>query len=403
MKVLIIQSWIRVGGAELISIHLAHQLQDRGHEARIACTFLDAAGLPSEAGEVEYLLPAPWLARCCMESRLFFLLFGPWLLLATVWKQSQRVDILNPHNFPAVWVAVVVGALRHLPVVWTCNEPPEPLAWRDAIKVGLGDFVGWWLASSWIDRLLVQRAASVYVPSEMTRRQVRARYGIDSNVIRLGINSLFFERRGKNGLAKRLDLDSKFVLLSVGKLHPQKNQLLCIEALRRVLTQIPNAVLVLAGDGPMAQEWAAEAVRNGIAAHVRFLGRRNPLEVRELYAICDVNLFPPTNQSWGLTPFEALCAGKVSIVSNDCGAAEVLSEQGIGLVCDPTPEAFARKILEIHKNPGLYRAIARKGRRFVVENLTWSQYAERVLGLMEEAYLPVEDPLRQTVHGVTAR
>ncbi len=403
MKVLILQPWIRVGGAELISVHLAHQVQRRGHDARIACTFIDPVGLPPEAKEVKYLLPAPWLERFCKESRLFFLVFGPWLLLGLAWKHSKGIDVINPHNFPASWVAAIVGALRRIPVVWTCNEPPERLARQNALTVGLGDFVGWWLASSWIDRLMVRGVAKVYVPSEKTRRQVRTKYGIDSSIIHLGMDPFFSERIGKDGLAKRLDLDGKFVLLTVGKLHPQKNQFLCIEALRKILTQIPNAVLVLAGDGPMAKEWASEAVRNGIAAHVRFLGRRNPQEVRQLYALCDVNLFPPTNQSWGLTPFEALSAGKISIVSNDCGAAEVIAEQGIGFVCDPTPEAFAQKILEVHKHPARCRAMARKGRTFVARNLTWTQYAEKVLGLMEDAYSPAEHPRREKAHGGAER
>ena len=147
----------------------------------------------------------------------------------------------------------------------------------------------------------------------------------------------------------------------------------------------------------MAREWAAEAVKSGIANSVRFLGGRDPEEVRDLYSTCDVNLFPPVNQSWGLTPFEALCAEKVSIVSSDCGAAELLAEQRIGVVCEPTAEAFAASILEVHRHPGKYRAMARRGRRFVAKNLTWGQYAEKVLKLMDDVCLAAPDPIGHPV------
>jgi glycosyltransferase involved in cell wall biosynthesis len=403
MKVLIIQPWIRLGGAELASVHLASELQRRGHKVAIACSFLDLEGMPPEAHAIEYLLPHRLLSARCRRSRLVFLMLAPWILLALTWKHSRGVDVLNPHNFPASWVAVIVGTLRGIPIVWACNGPPARVAWPDATKVGLGDFLGWRLASSWIDKLLVRHMDSVYVPSEVTRFQVRARYGSDPEVVRLGIDGFYREQGPHKSLAKKLGLEGKYVLLAVGKLHPQKNQRVCIEALKQVLPSIPDAVLVLAGGGPMRKEWASEAIHLGVAGHVRFLGNRTASDVRELYTVCDLNLFPPTNQSWGLTPFEALCAGKVSIVSNDSGAAEVLAEQGIGIVCDPTPEAFAQRILEVHRYRGRYRAMARKGRRYVTKNLSWSQYAERVLGLMEEACSPAGDPLRQTVHGVTAR
>jgi hypothetical protein len=38
MRVMIIQPWVRQGGAELISVHLAYELERQGHEAQIACS-----------------------------------------------------------------------------------------------------------------------------------------------------------------------------------------------------------------------------------------------------------------------------------------------------------------------------------------------------------------------------
>jgi glycosyltransferase involved in cell wall biosynthesis len=100
--------------------------------------------------------------------------------------------------------------------------------------------------------------------------------------------------------------------------------------------------------------------------------------------LCDVNLFPALNQSWGLTPFEALCAGKISVVSTESGASELLSEKEIGVVCEPTPKDFGAQILDIFENRGRYDHVAEQGHRYIKRHLTWDRYARSVLQLMNE-------------------
>jgi glycosyltransferase involved in cell wall biosynthesis len=381
MKVLIIQPWIRLGGAELVSVQLAYHLQQRGHTALIACTFLNLAEMPHQARAVEYVLPPRWLARWCERSRLFFLLFGPWILLALVWQRAREVDLLNPHNFPAAWIASLVGAFHRLPVVWTCNEPPTRAPWQ----VGLGDVVGWMIASSWLDKFWVRRLDAICVPSRKTQTQVRARYAREAVVIPFGVDGRLIESTAKPARA-----EDKFVLVCVGKLHPQKNQIVCLEALKRILPEIPNALLLLAGAGPMLKSYQTLATRLGIADHVQFLGFVSNQKLRDLYQACAINLFPSLDQSWGLTPFEALGAERVSIVSSDSGAAEVFAQEKLGLVCAPTAEAFAEAIRQIHRDPLPYQQMAAKGKEYTTRQLTWSRYAESVLSLFESA---VAEPL----------
>ena len=381
MNILIIQPWIRSGGAELISVHLADHLQRHGHTVSIACTFVDLRGLPLEASSLTYHLPYGPLARLCQRSRPFFLVFGFWLLLALVWKSSKDVEILNPHNFPAAWIAVIIGFTRRIRILWTCNEPPERLFWRDGLKVGLGDFLGWRLASSWIDKFLMKRVDAIYVPSEKTRQQVQDRYARSATVIRIGLEANHFTNRDYES-SYGLALEQNFVLLSVGKLHPQKNQVICLDAMRLILPRIPNAILVLAGDGPMMRQWKELAQKLGIESRVKFLGSIYGQELRDLYAACDVNLFAATNQSWGLTPFEALSVGRISIVSRECGASEVISREEIGIVTAPTGEAFSRSIIDVYENHETYQRMAAKGRDYVRQNITWEGYAFEVLHML---------------------
>ena len=382
MRILIIQPWIRVGGAELISIHLAYELRQLGHEVAVVSSFVDLTAMPDQAHAVKYLLPPAWLASLCQRSRLVFFLIGPWILLALVWKHSGQAHLLNPHNFPASWIAVLVGSLRRIPVVWTCSEPPERLSWRDALNVGIGDFLGWLVASSWIDRALVRRVGVIHVPSYKTEEDVFRRYGHEATVIHTSVDPIAFSTGSSIKARSKLGLGDKLVLLCVGKLHPQKNQILCIEALRELILEIPDALLLLVGDGPMRRPWLQQAQAWGLSKNVLFLGQVPSDELPDLYAACSVNLFPPKNQSWGLTPFEALCAERISVVSTECGAAEILGREEIGIVCEPTTEAFVKAVHSIHDDPSAYSSMAKRGRKFVIEHLSHRNFAEQMVTLM---------------------
>jgi len=383
--IVIIQPWIRLGGAELVSLHLAHELKRMGRQAVIVCSFVDLKGLPVWAADLRYKLPPRWLAESMQKSRILFLLLSPWVLLALVWNHSRDAWILNPHNFPATWVASVVARLRRIPAVWFCNEPPTRLSVRDAWRVGLPDFMGWLVASSWLDKLLVKLIAEVCVPSTMTRQQVERRYQRQARVHYVGVDSEYF--RVDDGLDPRLEFNlvGKFVLLCVGKLHPQKNQIVCLEALREVAGRIPEVVLVLAGDGPSAVELKSAAERWGLREHVRFLGQVDSMTARRLYQACDVNLIPAINQSWGFTAFEALCTGKVSVVSLSAGgAAEILGENKIGVVCEPNGHAFAQAILGLYRDRSEYERISNSGEEHVLRELTWHVFAKRTLEVFDE-------------------
>ena len=270
-------------------------------------------------------------------------------------------------------------------MVWSSYGPTPRVARRDALNIGLGDWIGWMVASSWVDRVMVSRVAAIHVPSEKSRGQIEDRYGRNATVIPLGVDSAFFGAGDKDRAVRKHNLDDKFVLLCVGKLHPYENQIACVQAVRKLLSKLPNAFLVVAGDGPMAERWQRLAANWGIEKHVQFVGHIPGREVRDLYKACDVHLYPPVNESWGLTPFEALCAQRISVVSNDCGAAEVLAPERIGVVCEPTASAFAEQILRIYQSPIPYQRMAARGRDYVAHNLTWGRYADEVLSLFEGA------------------
>lgn len=385
MNVLIVQPWIRLGGAELVSTYLAAGLERNGHRVRIACSFLNLNGMPPHAEKLGYLLPPRRLAQALEKNRLLFLLMGPWVLLWLVWKHSHEIDVLNPHEFPASWIAVIVGALRGIPTVWSSYGPTRRFGWSEIRDIGLIDWVGWRFASGWIDRYLVRRLTSIQVPSELSRKLIRGRYDRSADINALGVDSTFYGAGSKIRFIERYELQDKFVIASVGKLHPQENQIACLDALRKILPSIPNAHLVFAGDGPMRNRLVKTAKMWGLEGHASFIGHVASWEVRDLYSASILHLYPPVEESWGLAPFEALCANCLSIVSNECGAAELIKSEGIGVVCEPSGQEFARQIQIFHADTAHFEELADRGKQYVTNRLGWQRHADKASLLMESS------------------
>jgi glycosyltransferase involved in cell wall biosynthesis len=362
-----------MGGAELVSLRLAEELERRGHDVAIAALFVDPAGLPDIARSRRYVLPWRWIAARLAASRKLSMLLGTFVMLGVVARASRGVDLLNPHNLPGPVVSAIVGPLRRIPVVWTINEVPVPLPAEQARQLGLVEAVVWQTAAI-LSRWAARVPSEIVVLDEKTRRSVRQHYGRDATVAMPGLDLAPFS--AARSTARRANAVPN--LLFVGKLHPQKNPTLAVETVAELRRRGRMAVLTIVGAGPLRPQLDELAAAVGIASAVTFRSGLSVAELAGLYAQCDVLLVTPTgHQAWGLTPFEALASGTAAVVSDQAGAAEVLAEHDAALVAPPTAQAFADQVETLLDNPQRAAALVANGDRLLREELTWKRYGDR--------------------------
>lgn len=181
------------------------------------------------------------------------------------------------------------------------------------------------------------------------------------------------------GLREELGGEGRPLVLTPARLSDQKGHPVLFEA----IAHVPDALFLLAGEGPEREELEALVREQGIADRVRFLGRRE--DVPQLLATCDVFALPSLYEGSSLAVLEAMAA-RIPIVSSAIGGTDELIEDGrSGLLVPPgDAEALAVALRRVLEDETLRRSLASHARERVESGLTREQMAGRVTGAYGE-------------------
>jgi len=157
----------------------------------------------------------------------------------------------------------------------------------------------------------------------------------------------------------------------VARLEPEKGHPTLFEAWPRVLHQVPDAYLLVVGEGSRRAELERLARDLRIAHRVVFTGRRD--DVPAVTAALDVAVLPSYREAQGLTILEAMALSRPVVASNVGGIPEVIHDGVTGLLVPPhDAEALARAITRVLTDHPYADMIAKAGHdlvhdRFCVE------------------------------------
>jgi PEP-CTERM/exosortase A-associated glycosyltransferase len=191
--------------------------------------------------------------------------------------------------------------------------------------------------------------------------------------------------RARHGLA------GKTVVAYIGTLFPFEGVADLIRALSRLIKDEGRDDVrgVIVGEGPSHEECQAVTAASGLAGKVLHLGRVPHAEVRALYGVADVLVYPRrsgrlTDLVTPLKPLEAMAMEKAVIGSDVGGLRELIQDEVTGLVHRPEDVGdLAAKIRRLVDDEGLRRRLGGRGRGWVVENRQWRTLVARNLGLYD--------------------
>ncbi len=288
-------------------------------------------------------------------------------------------DIINNHNAPTEWAAFEAKKNLKAPVVWMCNEPPSWFYF--APGRGIRKKLTWPLFELW-DKTTVRYIDEVTVLSHVAEKLVNDIYNRPAKVVRTGVDLEKFKNVSENEIRRKYDLENDFVILSVCNLAPIKRPADSIMALHFLSKNYENVKLIFDGSGPR-ENLIKLAEKLGLKEKVIFLHSKSDQELVKVYAACDAFVFPP-QITWGLAVIEAMASSKPVVVSNACGASEIIEDNVNGMIFEHSqPEQMAKKVELLINDPRLRGNISRKAFEYVETNLSWKNYAKSMEGLFQ--------------------
>jgi len=390
------------GGTETVILETSKALLALGHHTEIYCP----RALSQQDHEViggvsvtrfSYLYPYLGLsegARAQMDRKGGNLFSFP---LMRGLRRFPHLDLIHLHTGKRLGaIGRYVAARRRLPYVISLHggvyDVPagEAQTWTAPANGAFewGKALGWWVGA----RRVLEDAAAIVCVGQKELQEAQRRHpkqtvvhlpnGVDAGRFASGDGSGFRSRRG-------IPADA-FVILVVGRIDPQKNQLLAVRLLAELQRGQPGAHLVLVGPVTNADYDASlskEIFRLGLDNHVtliRGLETSDP-DLVNAYHAADLFLLPSVHEPFGIVILEAWAAGLPVVASNVGGVPSFVSDGENGCLF-PSGDlaALLAAVRESIANPDRRHTIAGAGRK-AAQEFGWDRITQRLVRIYEEA------------------
>ncbi|MFF1265816.1 glycosyltransferase family 4 protein [Streptomyces anulatus] len=320
---------------------------------------------------------------------------------------TRAVEIARRHGCDSVWFGAAA------PLGLLADRLRRESGVRRAVATTHGHEV-WWARTPGARTLLRRigdRTDTVTYLGEATRapiaaalgpaaarRMVRLAPGVDAEAFHVREAAREAVRSGARqgarapvgGVRERYGLGGRPVVLCAARLVPRKGQDTLIRALPAVRRAVPDAVLLLTGDGPYARTLRRLAADTGVADAVVLAGGQPHAAMPEHYAACDVFAMPCRTRRRGLEVeglgivfLEAAASGLPVLVGDSGGAPDTVRDGETGHVVDGRDvAAVADRLVELLRDRAAARAMGEKGRAWVREAWGWEGAYDTLAGLL---------------------
>jgi len=196
-------------------------------------------------------------------------------------------------------------------------------------------------------------------------------------IVRNGINIQKFQiSQDKIQKTKEeLGVRDEFILISIARLHPQKDIATILSALKLLVAQIRDIRLLIVGDGPLRRLLENKMEGLDLRKYVKFLGFRNDTPV--LINLSDVVVLSTNWEGLPLVPIEAGASKKPIVASDVEGVREVVVNNKTGyLFKKGDAKDLAEKILKLYQDEKLRIEVGEEGYKFVLDNFSKERMVE---------------------------
>jgi phosphatidylinositol alpha-1,6-mannosyltransferase len=207
-----------------------------------------------------------------------------------------------------------------------------------------------------------------------------------------GIDVDHFIPTDASALRESLGLTQKKVIVSVGRLVHRKGQDFLIESMPRILKSVPDAHLLLIGQGPYREHLEKLVRKNKLESSVTFIGRIQYKELPMYLCAGDIFAMPSRSRLMGLEVeglgivyLEASSCGLPVLAGNSGGAPDAVLQNKTGLVVDGTNEQeISAAAIELLSNSTSSKMMGISGRQWIIDNWRWEIWSKDFEDLLQK-------------------
>lgn len=300
---------------------------------------------------------------------------------------ATRADLYLFHDPELLLAAPWLRLLASRPAVYDVHEAyPEFIQVKDYLPPWVRYPIAW--AFRWAEPLLARLQSGLLFADD----QIAATFG-HVNRPKATLFNFPAESFVLDAIAATQGLDRREpIVLYLGGLERNRGSSLMVEAFARVCKDVPGARLVIVGHlvpPELEQEVKTHAARLGIGQSLTLAGRVPFEAIGDYLCQAAVGWIPwqpvPKNQMNIPTKLFEYMAYGLPVVSSDLRSTRAfLSEGGHGLLVPANdPEAHARAILKLLRDPDGASAMGHQGQALVRSRYHWGHMEPRLLGVIE--------------------
>ena len=227
-----------------------------------------------------------------------------------------------------------------------------------------------------------QRAISGSLSKAAAQKMVKIAPGIDID---------HFSPQDSTLLRKELKLDNKRVIVSVGRLVHRKGQDHLIQAMPEILKSVPDAHILMVGQGPYLSHLKQLVGNLNLVDHVSFIGRIQYAQLPQYICAGDIFAMPSRSRFFGLEVeglgivyLEASACGLPVIAGSSGGAPDAVVDGVTGIVVDgENDQEIAAAAIKLLQDLAGSKAMGFAGREWIIENWRWEIWSERFNKLLQ--------------------
>ena len=370
------------GGGEVVFYDWALEMAKRGHNVSVVCNHFSGskdnnAELISYGMTIRLVKPIikhkGGLPPSISQNMRF--IFNAITEGSKIMKE-KKIDIIHANNFASALAGSMLAKIHRVPIVitnhaiFTINSPDNWSRWAAQNKTS-------WLYSvigPLFEKITVKVPADIIHTVSYAIKDDLLKYNVKHDIVVVynGINL-------RNYDDLEFDRDYQNYMVFIGRLVFIKNLDVIISAFEEVVRIVPNAKLIIIGDGPMRDIWVRMVTKLGLTQNIEFTGFVSHKRKVELLSSCSSLLLPSFFEGFGLVLLEAFAMSKPVLVSDQRVFYEIVDEGIDGFIL-PThdPHKWAEKMIFLLSNKIICQDMGNKGRLKVEGKFNIEQVAEKI-------------------------